>query len=147
MQNQIHGMNSKLLLRIASVVMLLHGIGHTMGVATWQKPGGDIPARVVEIMQTEQFSFMGKEGSTMAGFYSGFGYANTVFLLFIAALLWVVSGRKEKSVIKTLWVTASAIVLLAIDEIIWFFPTAVVFCAVSATLIFISIFLINKAIR
>lgn len=137
-------MKPKLLLRIAAAIMLLHAAGHTAGVATWQKPGGDIPARVVRIMQSEQFSFMGRDGSTMAGFYSGFGYCGTILLLFIAALLWTLSGWKDRSANRILWLTGFAILLLAVDEIVWFFPMAVAFCIVSAALVFISIFLINK---
>lgn len=138
-------MKSKILLRIAAVIMLLHAAGHTVGVATWQKPGGDIPSQVVQVMQSEQFSFMGKEGSTMAGFYSGFGYCCTVFLLFIAVLLWTLSGWKDRTANKILWPTGFAILLLAAIEIVWFFPMAVAFCVVSAALVFISIFLIDKS--
>lgn len=140
-------MKPKLLLRIAAIIMLLHGIGHTMGVVKWQKPNGDIPVQVVKTMQDTQFSFMGKDGSTMAGFYSGFGYCGTIFLLFIAALLWALSGWKDKSANKILWLTGFAILLLAVDEIIYFFPMAVGFCVISATLVFTSIFLINKAAK
>ena len=137
-------MKSKLLLRIAAIIMLLHGAFHTMGVATWQQPGGDIPSQVVQTMQDIQFNFMGKDASTMAEFYSGFGYCGTIFLLFIAALLWIVSGWKDRSVTKILWITGFAIVLLAVDEIIYFFPMAVAFCLVSAALVFISIRLKSK---
>jgi uncharacterized membrane protein len=137
-------MSSKIFLRIAAIVMLLHCVGHTIGVATWQNPDGEIPIEVVQKMQDVQFNFMGKDGSTMAEFYTGFGYCGTILMLFIAVLLWIFSGRKDKSVTKELWVTGLAIVLLAVIEIIYFFPFAVAFCVISAVLVFISIFFINK---
>lgn len=136
-------MKAKLLLRIAAIIMLLHGIGHTIGVATW-KSKGDVPVQVVQVMQDVQFTFMGKSGSTMAGFYSGFGYCGTIFLLFLAVLLWVLSAWKDKSANKILWVTAIAILTLAVDEIIYFFLMAVVFCLVSAALVLLSIWQFNK---
>jgi len=137
-------MNSKLLLRIAAVVMLLHCLGHTFGVMTWQNPDGEIPTEVVQIMQEVQFSFMGKDGSTMAEFYSGFGYVGTVFMLFIVALLWVLSGYKDRTVMPILGVTAVAIISLGILEIIYFFPMAVAFCVITAALVALAILKINK---
>jgi hypothetical protein len=138
-------MNAKILLRIAAVIMLLHGAGHTMGVATWQDPNGNIPYEVVQRMRDMQFSFMGKSGATMAAFYSGFGYCTTILLLLIAALLWIFSDWRDKSVTKILWVICAAIVSLAVVELIYFFPMAVAFCLSSAALILTSIVLINKA--
>jgi len=140
-------MSSKILLRIAAAVMLLHSVGHTFGVMTWQDPNGEIPTEVVQKMQDVQFSFMGKDGSTMAEFYSGFGYCGTILTVFIAALLWIFSGWKDKSVTKTLWVTGLATVMLAVVEMIYFFPMAVALCLLTAILIFISIFLIKKSSR
>ena len=140
-------MNAKLLLRIAAVVMLFHGVGHTVGVATWESPDGDVYRQipqVVSAMQDTEFSFMGKDGATMAGFYSGFGYCGTIFLVFVALLLWILAGWKDKSVTPILWITGLAIVALAVLEIIYFFPMAVAFCLISAALVFTSIILINK---
>ena len=139
-------MKSKLLLRIAAALMLLHGIGHTFGVATWKNPDGDIAKQipeVVRLMQSESVNFMGIN-STMAKFYDGFGYCGTIFLLFLAVLLWVIACRKDKSAIKILWVTCGAIVALAVLEMIYFFPMAWMFCLISAVLIVVSIFQIKK---
>jgi hypothetical protein len=135
---------TKILLRIAAVVMLLHAVGHTTGVATWQSPTGEIPIEVVKIMQDVQFSFMGKDGSTMSEFYSGFGYVGTILLLLIAVLLWVLANWKDKSAIKLLWILGSAVVALGVVEAIYFFPMAVAFCVITAILVFIAIFRLNK---
>ena len=144
-------MKAKLLLRIAAVIMLLHGVGHTMGVATWQNPRNMTSMgeyqQVVEKMQEVQFSFMGKDHSTMADFYSGFGYGGTILLLLCAALLWVLSSWRGKSISKLLWIIGIAIVALGIVETIYFFPFAVSFCVVSAALVFIAIFKLKKTAK
>ena len=138
-------MKTKLLLRIAAVIMLLHGLGHTFGVMTWQNPRTAEYQQTVEKMQDVQFDFMGKSNATLADFYSGFGYGGTILLLLSAALLWVISDLRHKSVIKLLWIIGVAIVLLGIIETIYFFPFAVSFCIVSAALVFIAIFQLKKA--
>ena len=138
-------MSTKILIRIAAAIMLLHSFGHTFGLLTWQDPNGDIPYDVVQKMQTVQFSFMGKDGSTMADFYSGASYCGTLLLLLIAVLLWTLSDRNDKSAIKQLWIISTAIVFLGIIELIYFFPFAVSFCVVAAVLLFFSLFkLINQ---
>jgi heme A synthase len=115
-----------------------------MGALGWQDPNGKIPNEVVRKMQEVPFSFMGKDGSTMADFYSGASYCGTLFLLLVASLLWTLSGRKDKPTINLLWMIATAIVLLGIIEIVYFFPFAVSFCAVAATLVFVAIFQLKK---
>ena len=139
-------MSSKILLRIAALLLLLHGIGYTFGVATWKDTNGDIAKQipeVVRLMQSENVNFKGID-STMARFYDGFGYCGTIFLFFLAILLWILACRKDKSVIKILWVTCGAIVALAMLEMIYFFPMAWMFCLISTALIVVSIFQIQK---
>jgi hypothetical protein len=135
---------SRLLLRIASILMFFHAVGHTLGVITWQKQNGKIPFGVVQIMQNMHFSFQGKD-STMAAFFSGHGYAGAILLLLITSILWLLSDSNDKNSTKILRVTGFAIVLLAIDEQLYFFPMAVAFSLIAAVLVFISIRLINKA--
>lgn len=138
--------NSKLLLRIAAGIMLVHAIGHTIGVFTWQKPNGKIPIEVVQKMQETHFLFGGKD-STMANFFSGHGYAGTILLLLIVTVLWTVSSSTDKIATKILWLVGIAIVTLALDELIYFFPMAVIFSLVAALLVFLSIFKINKTAK
>lgn len=134
---------SKLLLRIAAIIMLLHAIGHTLAIVTWRKPNGKIPFDIVQKMQDTHFSFQGKD-STMASFFSGHGYAGAIFLLLIVSILWTISNWQEKRATKILWLVGVAIVLLAVDELLFFFPMAMVFSLLAAALVFISIFKINK---
>lgn len=62
----------------------------------------------------------------------------------VARLLCAISGSRDGSATKVMWATGTAIVLLAVDEIIYFFPLATAFCVVSANLVSLSIFLIRK---
>jgi heme A synthase len=136
-------MSSKNLLRIAAVVILLHSFGHTAGLLTWQAANGDVPSEVVQKMQEVQFSFMFKNGCTMADFYSGAACCGTLFLLLVAVMLWTLSGRKDTLTINLLWIIAMAIVLLGVIEIVYFFPFAVSFCIIAAALVFMAIFKLN----
>ena len=134
---------TKLLLRIASGIMLLHAIGHTMAIFTWQKPNGKIPADVIHKMQESHF-FFGGEDATMAGFFSGHGYTGTIFLLLIVSILWAISGWTEKRATKILWLAGLSILALASVELIYFFPLAVILSLFAGLLVFLSIFKLNK---
>jgi hypothetical protein len=135
---------SRLLLRIASIIMLLHAVGHTLSIISWQKQNGKIPFGVVKIMQDIHFSFQGKD-ATMAAFFSGHGYAGTILLLLITSILWLLSDAKDKYSTKILCLAGFAIIFLAIDELLYFFPMAVAFSLIAAVLVFIAIRLIKKS--
>jgi hypothetical protein len=137
-------MKTKLLLRIAAGLMVFHALGHTRAIATWQNPGSAVPAELIEKMQTIHFSFKGND-STMAAFYSGNGYAATILLLLIAALLWIVSDWENKAAVKLLWPAALSVILLAVIELIYFFPLAVIISLITAGLVFFSIFKLSKS--
>ncbi|MEP6612458.1 MAG: hypothetical protein ABJA76_11250 [Mucilaginibacter sp.] len=84
-------MKPKLLLRIASILMLLHTAGHIMGALTWAEAPNAAVAQVVKGMQTEHFAFMGRQ-ATLGLFFNGYGFINIGVLLLIFALLWLFSG-------------------------------------------------------
>lgn len=56
-------MKPKILLRIASILMLLHTAGHTMGALTWSDAPNAAVAQVVKGMETVHFAFMGQAGN------------------------------------------------------------------------------------
>ena len=96
-------------------------------------------------MQDTHFLFQGKD-ATLAAFFSGHGYAGTILLLLIVSILWVLSGSNDKNSTKILWLLAVSLVLLAMVELVYFFPLAVAFSLVSATLVILSINKINKTV-
>jgi hypothetical protein len=134
---------SKLLLRIAAVIMLLHAVGHTLAIITWQEPNGKIPFDLVQKMEETHFSFQGKN-TTIANFFTGHGYAGTIFLLLIVSILLTVSNWNNKIATKILWPVGASIILLSIVELIYFFPLAAIFSLIAAALVFVSTFQLNK---
>ena len=134
---------SKILLRIAAVIMLLHATGHTLGVITWQNRDNTIPVDVIQKMEDTHFTFQGKD-ATLAVFFTGHGYAGTLLLLLITAILWILSTSVDKNSIKILWVLGISIVLLGIVEMVYFFPLAVAFSFISAALVLLAINRIHR---
>lgn len=136
-------MKPKILLRIAAVIMFVHGVLHTIGFTSWKTD----PDRqdVVKAMNGPKFPFMGASRN-IAEFYDGFGYASSIALLLIAVSLWVVSGElSSRSLAKKMTLTlATILVLWAADEIIFFFPLAAGMSFVSALCCFWAYFALGK---
>jgi hypothetical protein len=80
-------MKSSILLRIASVLTLIHAVLHTVG-GLFSPPGhGPNEITVLNTMKAFQFDFVGSMRSYW-DFYFGFGLIVTLFLLLDAVLLW-----------------------------------------------------------
>jgi len=114
-------MNTKILLRISAVILLLHALVLTFGVF-WNYHNSDI-------YETDNWIL----GASLCGI---------LLVLLLATLLWVLACKTDKSAIKLLWIVATATLLLGIIEIIFFFPY--VMCIVPAILAFIALFKLNK---
>ena len=129
-------MKPKILLRVASVLMLLHAIGHTFGVYGWKNPVNPQHEAVINAMVNDSYPFMGKLGG-MGKFYEGFGYACTVAMLLIVAILWLASDVTETTaelVRKILIVMTLILMAWGTVEVIYFFPFAALFTFLSALL-------------
>jgi hypothetical protein len=116
-------MKAKLLLRIASSIMLLHTLGHTVGALTWKDAPNPAVKQVIEGMQNNQFDFMGRT-TTLACFYAGYGYIMIGVLLFISILLWQLSTTP---VSKIAYAMGVLLLCMGILEYIYFFPLAAAF--------------------
>ncbi|MFI5162544.1 MAG: hypothetical protein ACHQHN_14790 [Sphingobacteriales bacterium] len=117
-------MTPKILLRIASVVMFVHGVLHTIGFTSWKTDPDK--QNVIKAMNGPRFPFMGSSRN-IADFYDGFGYASSIALLLIAVSLWVISddANNGSSLAKKMTATLAVILVLwGADEIIYFFPLA-----------------------
>ena len=129
-------MKPKLLLRIASIVMLAHDVGHTFGHLSWKETPDPSKREVVRQMTENRFPFMGAVRS-LGDYYDGYGFAASLAMLLIAAILWVVSGSATQSpaLARKLCMSIS-IVLLAwgIDELVFFFPFAAAFSLLAMVL-------------
>ncbi len=56
-------MKPKILLGVAAILMLLHAIGHTVGVHSWKNPVDPKHEAVISAMVNDSYLFMGKLGS------------------------------------------------------------------------------------
>ena len=133
-------MNPKILLRMAAIIMLLHAIGHTMGALTWKKTPDVSKQAVIEFMTAHKFPFMGVERS-MGEYYDGYGFACTLALLLITAILWITSNvtPHTTALVKNILFVLSFILLAwGIDELIFFFPFAAAFSLLSFLLTLIA---------
>src|SRR5471030_3332505 len=120
-------MKPKLLLRIAAILILIHGILHTTGFGQWKQDPDPAKHEVIKQMTGQKFPFMGTSRN-MGEYYDGFGYCGSIALILIALLLWIVSGELSSNPAlakKVILVLSSALLLWAIDEMIYFFPFAV----------------------
>lgn len=83
-------MNATLLYRIASVLLALFALGHTVGFLKF-KPASTDGLAVREAMTNVQFQIGGAK-FTYGGFYTGFGLFATAYVVFAAFLAWHLGG-------------------------------------------------------
>ena len=119
-------MKPKLLLRIAAILMLIHTIGHSFGLAGWKKATDPVQKEVIRQMTGHKFPFMGDVHS-IADYYEGFGYACTIAMLLITVTLWLAGNETERSAVfakKLAFVFGIGLLIWGTDELIYFFPFA-----------------------
>jgi hypothetical protein len=142
-------MSPKVLLRISSIVIFLHDLGHTLGFSSWKLTPDAAKLEVIKQMTVNKFPFMGAVHS-MGDYYEGFGFAASLALLLIAAILWIVSGsttQNQSLITKILVVIAIFLLAWGIDELIYFFPFAAAFSLLAMALTTVAVFQINRHAR
>src|SRR4029077_5580819 len=87
-------MKTRLALRIASFVMFLFAIGHSLGGMKSGSPAGE--DYVLRAMRSIHFHAAGANRTYM-DFYTGFGWTLTIFLLLQAVLLWQLAAIAESN--------------------------------------------------
>jgi hypothetical protein len=132
-------MKPKIFLRIASVLMLLHTVGHTLGALSWRKAPNAAVQKVITAMESNRFQFMGRSAS-LADFYSGYGIIMIGVLLLITVLLWLGSDETDvRSFRKVQTLLTAFLVFLAVIEYIYFFPFAAAFSLLAGICTLISL--------
>jgi hypothetical protein len=129
-------MKPKLLLKIASSLLLLHLLGHLMGTFAWKKSTEPVKEEVVRQMTVNKFPFMGADRS-MANSMDGFCWAVSIALLFFALVLWLIAEEKPfpSNLSKKILTTISICLFCwSIDEFIFFFPLAALMSLFAAIL-------------
>jgi len=119
-------MKPKLLLRIAAVLIFIHGALHTVGFSQWKQDPDPAKQELIKLMTGRKFPFMGTSRN-VGNYYDGFGYASSIALILIAVLLWIVSGELSANPTlakKVIVVISFALLFWATDEAIYFFPFA-----------------------
>ena len=116
--------------RIASVLLLLFAIGHTLGFRQNNPAWG--AGSVIDSMRSIHFDAQGFS-RTYWDFFSAFGFFFTVFLLFAAVLAWQMAGLPTETLARmrrTAW--ALAICFAAVTALSWryAFTTPIVFSAI-----------------
>lgn len=119
-------MSSSWLYRIASALLVLFAIGHTLGFSRTNIEGAE---SVAALMRTVHFAVQGSRRSYW-DFYIGFGLFVTVFLLFAAILSWELGGLTRETLQLVPAVTwGLAVCFLAVTVLSWmyFFPVPGIF--------------------
>jgi hypothetical protein len=134
-------MKPKLLLRIAAILILIHGVLHTIGFSQWKQDPDPAKHEVIKQMTGQKFPFMGTSRN-MGEYYEGFGYGCSIALILIAVLFWVTSGEllsNPSLAKKVILVISFSLLLWATDELIYFFPFAFSLTLVAAICGFASV--------
>src|SRR5215468_298420 len=82
-------MSTTLWLRIASVILLLFTVGHSLGGLQRWSPMGD--NEVLRQMTTVRFDTMGAS-RTYLDFFMGFGWSISIVMLLQTVLLWQIAA-------------------------------------------------------
>lgn len=116
-------MKPKFLLRIASLSIFLHTIGHTLGALSWKKDPDPNIQRVVDEMISYKFTFGGAVRS-IGDFYEGYGVTMIFVLMLFAVLLWqlaAISVTFPGPAWRLLAPISLSLLVIALIEFIYFF--------------------------
>jgi len=139
-------LKASVLFRIASVLLLLFAVGHTLGFRKVDPKWG--AESLVASMQSVHFEAQGFQRSYW-DFYTGFGLFESVFLLFSAVLAWQLDRILAKSLPGVRGVAwALAVCFLAVSILSWryFFIAPVVFSILIAICLIAAAWLSGKPV-
>jgi len=139
-------MKPKLLLRIAAILILIHGLLHTTGFSQWKQDPDPAKHEVIKQMTGQKFPFMGTSRN-MGEYYDGFGYCGSIALFLIGAILLIVASNLSSNTAlakKVIIALGIALLLWATDELVYFFPFAVGLTSVACICCFWSFYLLNS---
>jgi hypothetical protein len=129
-------MKPTILLKISSVIMILHDFGHLFGFLGWSKGTTSEEEYVIHAMTDHRFPVIGVMRS-FADLYNGFGNIATVSILLMAVLLWMTGSFAAQfpTVSKKLaGVLFIGLFLQSMLEFIYFFPAAALMTLLAALL-------------
>lgn len=137
-------MRASVLFRIASILLVLFAVGHTLGFRkTMPEWGVD---SLVGSMRAIHFDAQGFT-RTYYDFYVGFGLFVSVLLLFAAGVAWQLGGLSRATLSQIPAITWSlAICFAVVTALSWryFFVVPIVFSAVITFLLFLGAWVAGK---
>lgn len=139
-------MKPKLLLRIASILIFVHGAMHPIGHSGWKNSPQPLKDGVIQQMTGHKYSFMGAVHS-YGDYFEGYGYACSVAMILIAVLLWIISTSLAENAAlakKIALAIGIALVFWAGVEQVYFFIAASGLSFLAAICVFSSVFLMKK---
>jgi hypothetical protein len=123
-------MKASLLYRIASILLLLFAIGHTLGFRQTNPAWG--VASLIDSMRSIHFDAQGFT-RTYWDFFSAFGLFFSVFLLFSAVLAWQLGGLPAEifaRVRRIAWALAISFAAVTALSLRYAFSTPIVFSTI-----------------
>jgi hypothetical protein len=123
-------MKASLLYRIASVLLLLFAIGHTLGFRQTDPSWG--VGSLIDSMRSIHFDVQGFS-LTYWGIFSAFGLFFSVFLLFAAVLAWQLGGLPPEifaRMRRTAWALAISFAAVTALSFRYAFTTPIVFSTI-----------------
>jgi hypothetical protein len=127
---------TRVLYRIAAILILLFALGHTAGFP-WSDPQWGVDTSA---MRSSRFDVLGFS-RTYWDFYVGFGVTISVFLLLAAMLAWQLGGIPRPTwplVRATAWVFSLSFVALTVLNWKYFFTIPIVFSGLIAVCLVIA---------
>jgi hypothetical protein len=115
--------------RIASVLLVLFAVGHTLGFRQNNPEWG--AGSVIDAMQSIHFDAQGFS-RTYWDFFSAFGLFFSVFLLFAAVLTWQLGGLSSEIFARlrlTAWALAICFAAVTVLSLKYAFTTPIAFSA------------------
>jgi hypothetical protein len=123
-------MKASLLYRIASVLLILFALGHTLGFRRVDPRWG--VDSIIGALRSTHFDVQGLN-RTYWDFYIGFGLFVTVLLVFTAVLSWQLGGLPKESLLMmplVTWALAVCFVLVTFLSWKYFFVVPTIFSGV-----------------
>jgi hypothetical protein len=123
-------MKASLLYRIASVLLILFALGHTLGFRRVDPRWG--VDSIIGALRSTHFD-VGGLNRTYWDFYTGFGLFVTVLLVFVAVLSWQLGGLPKESLLAmpiVTWGLAACFILVTFLSWKYFFMVPLIFSGV-----------------
>jgi hypothetical protein len=123
--------------RIATYLLALYALGHTLGAVVKTPQLGAESDEVVRMMKWVHVRPQGAD-CTWFGFYRGFGALISVYFVFSAVLTWQLGGmspRELRRLAPVTWALFASYIAGAVVSWLYFFPAPIVFGTATAVVL------------